>query len=133
AFFASLKHESGNQDTSKRIRRSLRNRFTQGGVVQTFPYGYIKPPGATTDAEIVKDPDAEPIFDEWFRRLEAGASYAEVADWLNARGVPKGSWARSSRWDSHIVGRITHNPILKGVRYHNDRKSQRINRTGRRR
>src|SRR5260221_399010 len=43
AFFASFKHESTNKDTSNRIRRSLRNRFKQGGVVQTFPFGYVKP------------------------------------------------------------------------------------------
>lgn len=45
AFFASFKHESANKETAKRIRRSLRNRFDGGGVVQTFPYGYVKPPG----------------------------------------------------------------------------------------
>jgi hypothetical protein len=37
AFFASFKHESGNKDTSLRIRRSLRHRFEQGGVLQTLP------------------------------------------------------------------------------------------------
>ena len=46
AFFAVFRHESYNTDTAQRIRRSLRNRFTQGGVVQTFLYGYVKPPGA---------------------------------------------------------------------------------------
>ena len=35
AFFAVFKHESDNKDTVARIRRSLRHRFTQGGVVQT--------------------------------------------------------------------------------------------------
>src|SRR5690242_12355153 len=59
AFFASFKHESGNKDTSRRIRRSLRHRFEQGGVVQTLPYGYLKPFGTKSDAEITKDPDAE--------------------------------------------------------------------------
>ena len=34
AGFASMRHELYNADTSKRIRRSLRNRFQQGGVVQ---------------------------------------------------------------------------------------------------
>ena len=116
AFFASLKHESGNKDTSRRIRRSLRNRFEQGGVVQTFQYGYVKPPGATSDADVTKDPAAEPVYEEWFRRLEGGASYSEVADWLNAQGVPTGPWARSGRWTGAMVARLTRNPILKGVR-----------------
>ena len=65
AFFASFKHESGNKDTSKRIRRSLRNRFAQGGVVQTFPYGYTKPQGTKSDADVGKaltERDVEDLF-----------------------------------------------------------------------
>jgi site-specific DNA recombinase len=131
AFFASFKHESGNKDTSKRIRRTLRNRFEQGGVVQTFPYGYIKAPGAKSDADVRKDPDAEPIYDEWFRRLEERQSYSEVADWLNSMKVPTGEWARGERWTGRMVARVTHNPILKGYRRRNERKSRRVNKTGR--
>jgi site-specific DNA recombinase len=131
-FVASFKHESGNKDTSKRIRRSHRNRFEQGGVIQTFPYGYIKPPGAKSDADVTKDPDAELVYDEWFSRLEAGASFAEVSDWLNERGIPTGTWVRSERWDGTLVGSVTRNPILKGFRRRNERMSKRENKTGRR-
>jgi len=132
AFFASFKHESGNEDTSKRVRRSLRNRFEQGGVVQTFQYGYLKPPGATSDDEITKDPAAAAIHDEWFRMLEEGASYAEVADWLVSKGVPTGPWARSKRWNGPMVARLTRAPILKGFRRRNVRMSRRVNKTGHR-
>jgi site-specific DNA recombinase len=132
AFFASFKHESANKGTSLRIRRSQRNRFQLGGVVQTFPYGYIKPPGAVSDAEVIKDPDAEPVYRQWFERLEKGASFAEVADWLNSCGVPTGVWVRSERWDGTLVGNVTRNSILKGFRRRNERKSQRVNKTGRR-
>jgi DNA invertase Pin-like site-specific DNA recombinase len=132
AFFASLKHESGNKDTARRIRRSLRHRFEQGGVVQTLPYGYSKPPGARTDGDVATDPAAEPVYQEVFRRLEGGASYAEVADWLNAEGVPIGPWMRAGRWDGPGLARVVRNPILKGVRRRNERMSQRVNRTGRR-
>jgi DNA invertase Pin-like site-specific DNA recombinase len=41
SFFAAIKHESYNRDTSKRIRRTLRNRFSQGGVFQCEIYGYV--------------------------------------------------------------------------------------------
>ena len=41
---------------------------------------------------------AEAIYDEWFTRLETGASFAEVADWLNAKGVPTGRFCRSKKW-----------------------------------
>ena len=133
AGFATMKHESSNKDTSKRICRSQRNRFVQGGVVQTLTYGYIKPPGTITDDQVRKMPEAEPVYEGWATRLEGGASYAEVADWLNALGVPTGEWARSDRWTGTMVGRVTRNPILKGVRRHNVLVSRRHNKSGRHR
>ena len=95
-------------------------------------FGYVKPAGAKSDADIHKDPAAEPIYDRWFTMLDQGASYSEVADWLNEQGVPVGPYSRSTRWTGKMVARITHNPILKGVRVRNARKSKRINKSGRR-
>jgi site-specific DNA recombinase len=131
SFFASYRHERYNRETAKRIRRTLRNRFTQGGVFQTAIYGYIKPPGAKSDADVHKDPAAEAVYDEWFTRLENGAPYQEVADWLNDRGIPLGPYCRVDRWDCKMVGRITHNTILKGVRRRNNKITKRVNKTGR--
>jgi DNA invertase Pin-like site-specific DNA recombinase len=131
AFISTWHHERSNRDTSDRIRRSLRNRFVNGGVVHSVIYGYVKPSGAKSDAELQKDPDAEPIYREWFRRLDDGASYAEVADWLNEQKIPVGPACRKSRWTAQMVGQITHNPILKGLRVRNKKKSVRLNRTGR--
>jgi DNA invertase Pin-like site-specific DNA recombinase len=132
AGFASMRHEMYNADTSKRIRRSLRNRFMQGGVVQCVVFGYLKPPGAKSDAELTKDPAAEPIYAEMFRRLEDGATYSEVADWLNEQGIKPGEHARSKRWTCSLVTQLIHNPILKGVRVRNRKMSKRVNATGRR-
>jgi DNA invertase Pin-like site-specific DNA recombinase len=132
AGFANMRHEMYNADTSKRIRRSLRNRFQQGGVVQCVVYGYLKPPGAKNDADLRKDPAAEPVYAEMFRRLEGGATYSEVADWLNEQGIQPGRHARSSRWTCSLVTQLIHNPILKGVRVRNRKMSKRINATGRR-
>ncbi len=132
AIFASMRHEMYNGDTSKRIRRSHRNRFMQGGVVGTVIYGYIKPPGSKTDDELQKDSSAEAIYDEWFTRLENGQSFSRIADWLNESGVPPGPYSRTQRWTHDMVGRISRNPILKGVRERNRRVSKRINKTGER-
>ena len=133
SYFAVMRHEAYNKDTSNRIRRSLRNRFQEGSVFQFPLYGYIKPEGAKGDADVSKDPAAEPIYDEWFRRLESGASYAEIADWLNERGIPTGPYCRDKTWTCAMVSRVTHNPILKGVRVRNAKVSRRINKTGHRR
>jgi site-specific DNA recombinase len=56
ASFATMRHEMYNADTASRIRRTLRNRFSQGGVIQYVIYSYIKPPGAKLDSELYKDP-----------------------------------------------------------------------------
>jgi site-specific DNA recombinase len=130
AFFAAMKHEQSNKDTSLRIKRSLRNRFVQGGVVQTTVYGYVKPPDAKTDQDLRKDPAAVPIYEEWFRRLDCGDTFSEIADWLNELGIPTGPFCRGARWSCRMVGRLTRNPILKGVRQRNRKESKRLNRTG---
>ena len=131
ALFACMKHEQSNKDTAERIKRTLRNRFSQGGVVQCPIFGYVKEKGAKSDQELLKDPAAEPIYKEWFRRLDEGATYSEVSDWLNELNVLPGPYSRSTQWTGPTVGRITHNPILKGVRVRNHMKSKRVNKTGR--
>ncbi|MDB5348598.1 MAG: Recombinase [Schlesneria sp.] len=131
SYFAVMRHETYNKDTSKRIRRSLRNRFSQGGVVQCFPYGYIKPHPKAADSDCFKDASAEPIYKEWFERLEEGQSYAEISDWLVANNIPVGPYVRRDKWTPELVAQVTHNPILKGERRRNVRMSDRVNKSGR--
>ena len=72
------------------------------------------------------------FYERWFTMLENGASFAEVADYLNETGIPVGPSCRNTRWNDKMVGRVTRNPILKGIRVWNDRMSKRVNKTGRR-
>lgn len=132
AMFSALHHERHNQDTSDRIKRTLRNRFTQGAILVVLPYGYLREPDAKHDSQITKDPLAEKVYQRWFQMLDDGASYSEVADWLNAEKVPTGPGCKRSEWSPAMVIRITHNPILKGERRWNERTSKRVNRSGRR-
>jgi DNA invertase Pin-like site-specific DNA recombinase len=131
ALLSVFRHEAYNRDTGKRIRRTLRNRFMQGGVVQSVIYGYVKPPGTKMDTDLYKDKEAEPIFDKWFTMLEDGASYSEVADWLNQQRIRPGPACRTDSWDHALVRNVTYNPILKGVRVRNRKMSKRVNKTGR--
>jgi len=133
AGFASMRHEMSNTDTSKRIRRSLRNRFENGGVLGVQVFGIIKPLGAKKDSELSKDPDAQCTYDEMFRLLENGASYSEVADWLNNSKVKLPPYARSKKWTCSLITQLIHNPILKGLRVRNRKISKRINKSGRHR
>ncbi len=132
SIFAAIRHESANSDGSKRVRRSLRNRFEGGGVLMTQIFCIEKPPGAKTDAELSKIDELIPIVEGIFSRLEDDWSYSEVADWLNEQNVPTGKWCRNDRWDCAMVGRVVRNPILKGVRVRNRKMTRRVNSTGRR-
>jgi DNA invertase Pin-like site-specific DNA recombinase len=132
AGFANMRHEMYNADTAKRIRRSHRARFMQGGIVQFCVYGYLKPDGIKSDADLRKDPAAEEVYAEIFRLLENGAAYSEVADWLNEKGIAPGRYARSERWTHSMVSKLIHNPIIKGVRVRNRKMSRRVNQTGHR-
>jgi site-specific DNA recombinase len=128
SIISAWRHERSNRDTSDRIKRTHRNRFAQGGVLSCTIYGYSKPPGARTDAELQRDPAAEPIYREWFRMLdEDNATFADVVRYLRTHNVPLPLHARSSttEWDGKMVARHTFNPLLKGVRERNRRKSKR--------
>ncbi|QDV55343.1 recombinase family protein [Rosistilla oblonga] len=133
AFFATMRHESYNRDTSNRIKRSHRNRFSNGDMVRQLPAGYIKPHPGATEADCTKAPGAQAVYDEWFDRLERGESFAGIATWLNAIQFPLGMSVKKSKWDGTLVGQTTRNPILMGLREHNRRTAVRVNRTGRRR
>jgi hypothetical protein len=131
--FAVWKHESYNRDTARRIRRTQRNRFANGGMVRLPSYGYLLEPGGKHESQVSKDPAAEAVFSEWFERLEEGASFAEIADWLKANNVPLTGGKRAKRWTASLVAEITYNPILKGLRVRNKKIAVRVNQTGRRR
>ena len=125
SIFSAWHHERSNRDTSDRIKRTHGSRFDHGGCAAFPIYGIIKPPGAKSDLDWYKDPAAEPIYKRWFELLDEGAFYAEVADWLKSEGVATGPYCRSEDWDGPMVARVSHNPLLKGYRQRNRRKSKR--------
>lgn len=131
SIFSAWHHERSNRDTSDRIKRTHRSRFTQGHCLSLPIFGYRKQPGAKSDADLEKIPDAAPIYKEWFERLEKGEHYSEIADWLNANNVSPGPYARKPKWDGTMVGAVSHNILLKGYRYRNKRKTARNNTSGR--
>lgn len=118
AWFAVMRHEQYNADTSARIWRTQTNQFYQGRQLPCAIYGYVKPKDARHESEMTKDPAAEPIYELIFSMLESGHSFADVADKRNELRVPLGSICRRKIWDSTMVERIVRNPILKGRREH---------------
>jgi DNA invertase Pin-like site-specific DNA recombinase len=75
AFFAAMHHERSNKDTSDRIKRTLSNRFLQGGVIKDLIFGYEFDPGCKHDSEIRKAPGAEEIYGQIRDRLLRGDTY----------------------------------------------------------
>ena len=118
-------HERSNRDTSERIKRSHRSRFQHGGTASLPIYGYQKKPDAKSDKDWERLPEAEDVYRKWFERLDRGETYAEISDWLNELGIAPGPYCRNNKWDCRMVSRITHNPILKGERFRNKRKTRR--------
>ena len=121
AVFTSLKNKAFCKDTARRIRRTLRNRFANGEIVMCLQYGYIKPHPGASDEEVQKDPEAVAIYEKWISMLEDGATYAEVARWLESENVPTGQYCTTEKWSGAMVKRLTYNPILKGERLRNKR------------
>ncbi len=119
SIFSAMHHERANRDTSKRIKRSRRNRCTLGESEALPIYGYVVPEEANSDRDWRKDPSAQTVYERWFQMLDDGATFGEVADWLNANNVPVGPYCRNTRWDGQMVARATYSTILKGVRVYN--------------
>ena len=132
AMFASMRHESYNEDTSLRIRRSLKGRFATGKLPLRLIAGYESDGPGCLEENCHKKPEAIAIYDEWFDRLDRGQSFAQIADWLNEIQFPVGPNVRKADWNGTLVGQVTRNPLLKGLRIQNKRVSMRTNRTGRR-
>jgi hypothetical protein len=126
-------HVGHNAHTSKRLKHKLMNRFKKfGGATARPVYGYVVPEDAKTYDDWQKDPDATEIYREWFRRLREVRNCSAVADWLNARKIPTGPYARKEAWDEKMVRRITRNPVLKGMPGRGFKHTVKHHETGRR-
>ena len=68
--------------------------------------------------------------EEWFERLDRGETFSEIADWLNALGIPTGPFCRSERWTCADGGPDHPKPAFKGSRQRNRKESKRYNKTG---
>ena len=91
------------------------NRFKKyGGATALEPPGYIKPPGAKTYHDWVKDDSLNEKIQHGLRILRETLNSSAVADLFNKNEMPQGKYARKKKWDGHSVRRFYSNPILKG-------------------
>lgn len=130
---ACKEHVSHNAHGSRRLKHKLMNRFKKyGGATALEPPGYIKPPGAKTYHDWVKDESLTEKIQHGLQILEKTLNCSAVGDWFNKNGMPLGKYARSKKWDGHSVRRFYSNPILKGFPHRGVRHTIKHNETGRR-
>jgi len=126
-------HVGHNAHTSKRLKHKLMNRFIKyGGATAREPFGYVKPPGAKTYEDWLKDESAEAPIAEGRRRLLATLNCSAVADWFNGQQVPVGKYCRRATWTGAMVRRLYRNPILKGQPARGHKHTIKHHETGRR-
>jgi hypothetical protein len=131
--FAAFKHEGYNADTSKRIKQRLRNRFDTGNLAPRPIAGYMFNPKKRTEQDVWTDPDATPIVREVIRRLYAGHSFAEVAEYLNSLQFHVGPNCQKTKRDGTLVAMWIRNPLIGGVHERNRRHTVKHYGSGKRR
>jgi DNA invertase Pin-like site-specific DNA recombinase len=112
--------EEEQEKTSTRIKRQWPQEFMNGGCLGTIPWGYLYDPpdgsaGSKNDMHLRKDPRLEPVFIEIVDRLFQGASYADVARWLEQRQISVPG-KTNGPWEPHMVARLVREPIRAGIR-----------------
>lgn len=109
-----------NNETSalqKHYRDKMPSRITEKGLHAGLGlpvYGYRKPPGREFDrnAVLLQDPEQVAVIRQMLGWFLSGCSQTQIADALNAQGVPS---PRGKRWWYSIVGYILANPFYAGT------------------
>lgn len=130
---ACTNHVSHCAHTSRRIKHKSMTRFKRtGGPLPTLPYGYIKPEGAKTYGEIVKDDAATPFLKRGLEMLRSTLCWMSVVDLFNRLEVPTGPRCRHRHWNRNRVRILFTNPMLKGMPQRGAKHTIKHNETGRR-
>ena len=102
--------------TSERIKAAHKRVVEEGRWVGRPPYGYDLARDAagqiTERGVLVVVPEQAQVVKRLFREYAAGRSLAQLAQALNAEGVPRGHG--NAPWDAYLVGYILANPAYLG-------------------
>ena len=120
--FASMKAETDNTETRKRIVRAMEGLWRDGYAVGALKPGYIRiPTTPATDREPAKGPFRDQKDTRWTpvinRAYEMCAHHDMpwvIASYLNDAGFPKSRRARLEEWTETNVIRLIRDPINRG-------------------
>lgn len=138
---AAARHGFAVPDARRRVIRSALYSFRNGGNVQHLRFGYRKL--SKEDAKsgefgpvglrMAKLPELTPAIKDICEKVKDIVnyrSYWDIADELDAKGIPPGPSSRSGRWNDKLVSELVKDEILMGVRSLGKTKGRRTLRSG---
>jgi site-specific DNA recombinase len=128
-------HVGHNIHGSKRIKQKLLNRFRKYGAATPCEIaGYVKPKGAETFHDWIRQESATPIVREGAGLLKRTLNCSVVADYFNSVGYDPGKYCRKKdrKWDGKMVRRYYKNTLLSGRPCRGTRHTVKHHESGRR-
>ncbi|GJM24820.1 MAG: hypothetical protein DHS20C16_12350 [Phycisphaerae bacterium] len=129
--FASMKAETDNTETRKRIVRAMEGLWRDGCAVGALKPGYIRTPTTpATDREPAKGPFRDQKDTRWTPVIEKAYEMCAqddmpwmIANYLTETGFPKSNRARLPEWTETNVIRLIRDPINRGEESYRVRRS----------
>jgi len=133
-----MQHSRSNFYTRQRIRRAHDGLWARGAAVGNTKIGYKRRPTVpATETEPAKGPffdeideDKAEVVREVFKRIAAGETSAEVAEWLDSIKFAKAKWSRQAKWTTYNVTSMIRRTIYRGLETNRNKVSKRKLRTG---
>lgn len=102
--FVSLFNEFEREQTSKRVKSIMQDKKAKNQLVGRIPYGYKL---GTDGKTLIKNEEQQPAIKEVLRmRNKEFMSFNKIAKTLQQRGVKRGQYAESNKWNHSAVIRI---------------------------
>lgn len=128
------------KDASKKIRSVLKARQTEGSLIVSAPFGYLR--GKNSKQELLIDEDTAPIVREIFKSYLNGKGFRAISKSLNEQGISTPSMTAKIRreregkscnkktthyWSAAMVGEILKNDFYMGTLRQHKRERISIN------
>ncbi|WP_195985410.1 recombinase family protein [Clostridium sp. D33t1_170424_F3] len=98
---------------AEEVKRGMQEKVSRGEPVTPPAFGYM-----IREKAYLPDPETAPVVQSIFHRFNGGASFREIAQYLNALGIRT---TKGNLWESRAIRYILHNPVYAGkIQWHTD-------------